>query len=934
MSTRSTALAFVAGIAVSCALIGSLHAQEITGIIRGRAIAADRQPVSGVEVTAQSPALPGAARTRTGTDGAYVLRGLPPGDYVITFSAAGYVLLKRTTRLSARETAAMDAELVPTVGPPPEPIVAVSEGKHMFIRWPIGATTFRTADVYELPLAGTPVSLLTVTPGSRILAAPSLTIWNGVPVRAAAHPFTPVHTLNREALADLTLARGTQPAEFGAPTVFAVAARRGGDRLSGSLLATGGTAGPGGDALWQAGERRAADGTGAASFGGALWPRHLWFFAQGETTREGFEERGVFGENARTRKHGTSASGSLTLAWANRQRLEFDAVRARHEVSDGVPEGWRLADRAGAFSNDDGYRLLSAAFLTQVGRGPGLELRASDERTTASVTGRAFDTFSIANPWNESRLAGFGCSGCGNATRAIRSVRAVARQFMNAGAGSHELSFGAEHLEDRVTAAREPGNRFEILTSRYVDNAGALLPVLVPNGSAAVVWYPAGASEGVTRTSSVFVANSWRAGAGLTLDLGVRWDRVRMREDRTGRLLLEEDGFFPRVALSWQPAQARGLRASIGYGHFASTAVPLAASLFGAASARVYAYTGPAINVAAGPLLSREAAIAAVQTWSGSITTDMPSSVLDAAAIEGRSADAPVIREWSAGVSQQLRMLELRADILHRRDDGGRMLRAAAGNTALDPLTGGAIDAREIVLDDRVAQRSTDIVIQGHYRLGLQAVTGASYTHHRPAADQVQALHPWQAHALGYPEYFTNPAETGFAARHRTQAWMIVQLLTERSTGMLSAGALFRAESSPAYGTVGWIDVRPFTPNPGYVQPPSAAPYVFVPASAGDGGGLWRVDVALRYTKPFGLKNRAQWFFRLDLLNIAGRQYRLDRLRPTVAITALQDPARFLPFNPAVTAPVQGVHWDIDQWSATDARTMPRAIRWLGGFRF
>jgi hypothetical protein len=334
MSTVLSGLAVAAAIA---ALTASLQAQELTAAIRGRAISVDRQPIAEVEVTAQAASLPATARTRTGRDGAYLLRGLPPGDYVITFRAAGYVLLKRTTRLSALETAAMDAELVAAPQESYDPIVAVSEGRHMFIRWPLGATTFRTADVYELPLAGTPGSLLAIMPGSQLLSAPSLTIWNGVPVRGSALALTPAYTLNREALADMTLARGGQPVDVEAPTTLAVAARRGSDRLAGALLATGGTAGLAGDALWQTGERRAGDGTVAASFGGALLPRHVWFFAQGETFGEEFRQPVVFGEPSRTRIDGTSASGSLTFAWANRQRVELDAVLSRHDGAARVP---------------------------------------------------------------------------------------------------------------------------------------------------------------------------------------------------------------------------------------------------------------------------------------------------------------------------------------------------------------------------------------------------------------------------------------------------------------------------------------------------------------------------------------------------------------------------------------------------------------------
>src|SRR4051812_2217842 len=61
-----------------------------TGTIRGIVTDTQNLPVPGVTVTVTSPALQGQRSTVTGSDGGYVLRLLPAGDYAIAFELSAF----------------------------------------------------------------------------------------------------------------------------------------------------------------------------------------------------------------------------------------------------------------------------------------------------------------------------------------------------------------------------------------------------------------------------------------------------------------------------------------------------------------------------------------------------------------------------------------------------------------------------------------------------------------------------------------------------------------------------------------------------------------------------------------------------------------------------------------------------------------------------
>jgi hypothetical protein len=127
----------VASLILGCA--GNAFAQGVqTGTIRGAVRDQQNLAVPGVTVTATSPALQGPRSTVTDTDGLYVIRALPPGDYQVRFELSGFATITRDAVVPLGLTVVQDAlmraagvaETVQVIGEPLIPIATPVVGQN------------------------------------------------------------------------------------------------------------------------------------------------------------------------------------------------------------------------------------------------------------------------------------------------------------------------------------------------------------------------------------------------------------------------------------------------------------------------------------------------------------------------------------------------------------------------------------------------------------------------------------------------------------------------------------------------------------------------------------------------------------------------------------------------------------------------------------
>lgn len=85
------------------AATGATVAAARPGVIRGRVVDPDGEPLPGVTVEARSPALAGPRQTTTAGDGSFGLLGLMPGVYHLTARLEGFQTVERQLRLSQHQ---------------------------------------------------------------------------------------------------------------------------------------------------------------------------------------------------------------------------------------------------------------------------------------------------------------------------------------------------------------------------------------------------------------------------------------------------------------------------------------------------------------------------------------------------------------------------------------------------------------------------------------------------------------------------------------------------------------------------------------------------------------------------------------------------------------------------------------------------------------
>ena len=92
-------------------LSGGLVAQSPRSTVQGVVTLEDGSAVPGTTITMRSPSFPQDRVLVSNAEGRYLARGVPPGDYVLTFELEGFSTVKSSVKVEGGETATRDARL-------------------------------------------------------------------------------------------------------------------------------------------------------------------------------------------------------------------------------------------------------------------------------------------------------------------------------------------------------------------------------------------------------------------------------------------------------------------------------------------------------------------------------------------------------------------------------------------------------------------------------------------------------------------------------------------------------------------------------------------------------------------------------------------------------------------------------------------------------
>lgn len=607
---------------------GGLFAQGVqTATLHGNVSGPDGVPLPGVQVTATSPAQLGDRQAWTGANGDYIMRGLPPGNYTVTFSLDGMQRVEATStlplggvsRVDAAMRVSVAAEAITVTADSPSVLETVTVGRNM------------TNEVVEdLPIGRTPTSIGALAAGvtggdrdNRTPVAGQLSIggamaWdnnfmiNGVNVQDPIFGQTN-NLFIEDAIQETQVMTSGISAEYGGFTggVLNVITRSGGNEFSGSVRGTFTKPDWRDETPYEKGFRGegAPPGTPAprkgdlgevysATLGGPILRDRLWFFgayrAQEDTSTPALAVSGINVPRVITNdRYEIKLTGNVGTNHTFMGAYTENPVDATHEIQ------------------------VTPIELAAVG----FNSSRINEGTVVSYTGVLTSNLFAEARWSE-KLFGFRGLG-GTSTNIVDSpMRSLTRHqgpanqagagtfnapyfdatdpedrnnetlygalsyfFSTAGMGSHDLKGGAESFSViRTGGNSQSSTDFVFYTAYLTDAAGQ--PVMTSDGrfqprfiSAAdgrraedtrIGWWVStrGAEVDIT-TDSFFIQDRWDLNANWTFNIGVRHEMVTTDITGADILGIDTDTTVPRLGASFDPMGDGRYKVDVTYAEYA-----------------------------------------------------------------------------------------------------------------------------------------------------------------------------------------------------------------------------------------------------------------------------------------------------------------------------------------------------------------------------
>jgi hypothetical protein len=546
-----------------------------TGTLQGTARDTSGLVLPGVTVTVESDALQGTRSTTTDENGLYVLRGLPRGEYTLTFELSGFATVVQRTAVSVGSPSLMNATLglaglAETVSVTANPVESI-------VTSTAGTANFSYMEVQTLPVGRTPQaiaqlspSLTTNTPNAGQLtingafAYDNVFLVDGVDVND--NLFGTANNLFIEDAIDETqvLTSGIS-AEYGrfSGGVINVVTKSGGDRFSGTFRSNYT------NDDWQARSpfekergieksdkvNQAQEGT----FGGPILRSRLWFFGAGRYTQtentEPLPQSGVAFTTVDSNKRyeakltGTVArdhtiSGSYMDNGRDVTRVPFNFTIDPNIPEDvNFPNDRFVANYRGVLSPRlfADLRYSQKQFGFRGSGGTSTALNDSPIIGLSQLVHYNGNYFDATDPEDRSNY-----QTAGSLSYFLSTPRL----------GSHDLKGGFEVFNSYQRGGNSQSATGYVLIADYLTDAagdpvfdagGRFIPIFEPGAAFNENWLATRGARLDIRTTSFYLQDQWRATRQLTFDVGTRFEQVR--GTATGGLRpVNTDTWVPRLA--------------------------------------------------------------------------------------------------------------------------------------------------------------------------------------------------------------------------------------------------------------------------------------------------------------------------------------------------------------------------------------------------
>ncbi len=567
-----------------------------TGTLRGTVRDQEGLVLPGVVVTAQSTALQGTRDAVTDANGTYVIRGLPPGRYFVSFQLSGFeelrlesgVDLGQATELEAVMHVAGLAEQITVVA---EPSTALSNVQ--------GGANYRASEIDSLATPRTLSGIAELAPGltNNTPNAGQVTIAGGFSydnvflvdgVDVNDNLFgDPDNLFIEDAIEETQVLTSGISAEYGrfSGGVINAVTKRGGDIFSGSFRTN--LTNP----SWtdetpfelESGTSRPSELSKVfeATLGGPVLRSRLWFFTAGRWQDQ--SESVALDQTAiqvTEKTKNTRWEGKLTGTIAANHTLQGSYLYNRSELTQRSFDF--DIDPVSTVNPEIPNSLFGVNYRGVLGSRAFVEAQVSRKKYEITNSG---GTNSDIRESPFISLAPFGLynSPYFDATdpeeRNNFQVTGSLSYFLTTpGRGSHDIKGGFEVYESTNTGGNSQTASGYVFFAPYLSGADGR-PVVLPNGKFVPIFTPfdvfinnwqatRGASLDI-RTTSFYLQDRWTAGRHLSFDLGVRYERVRSDVSSGDILGIDTDTLVPRLGMTYDPLGDGVWVLQASYAHYA-----------------------------------------------------------------------------------------------------------------------------------------------------------------------------------------------------------------------------------------------------------------------------------------------------------------------------------------------------------------------------
>ena len=637
---RTFVLAIV--IAIGSLVQATLAAQGVqTGILSGVVKDPDGLPLPGATVTVTSPALQGERTAVTDAIGAYIIRGLPPGTYQVLFQFSGTQDVKQTIDVPLGGLAELDTTL--QLSGVTETVNVVADATPPQLTSTQQSANYRNELISTLPIGRRPFEIAELAPGvtdntpnvgqmaiGGAFAFDSIFLIDGVDTND--NLFGNSNNLFVEdAIEETQVLTSGISAEFGrfGGGVVNVITRSGGNQFHGSFRTNLSRPSWTEETPFEKSRVPFVPRSSVLSknyettFGGPIVLNRLWFFnanrfQDAQVDNVFAEIGGPYTTGTNNKRFELKMTGTpvlnhtVTGSFLNSPTTETNratinttmSMTASTLVDRETPNKLWVMSYNGVMTNKvfATFQWSKKDFGFRNAGGTSTALLDSPFITRGAVTGvpnnRHYNApyFSANDPEdrNNQQYAG-----------------SLSYFLTNQAAGRHDLKAGFEHF----TSTRNGGNSQS--ATGYVFRTDYLLgtdgkPLVGSDGEPIPVWGGNAAAPGNANTRlenwiseqgasldittlSLYLQDRWQAGKRVTMDLGVRYEKVR--SEATGDIVgANTDTVVPRLGVSFDIegngktiAQATYARYS---GRFTERAFGRNTTV-GTPSSVIYGYTGP-----------------------------------------------------------------------------------------------------------------------------------------------------------------------------------------------------------------------------------------------------------------------------------------------------------------------------------------------------